>query len=153
MPRALRSDLACALACALALAAACGPAPAKGPNAPNAPLDTVDVTAKPDAQANLATDVVAAPHPDASGFAGALPPDFPKDVPLPEPSSLVDFGAHGVTVEVQAGVAAAKAAYVARLKANGFAPTADGSWRKGARQLGVTFADASGATRIAIEIH
>lgn len=134
---------------ALLVAAACGPAPEKRADAP---LDTVDVTAKPDAAATLETDGVAAPRADESGVAGVLPPDFPKDVPLPEPSSLVDFGERGVTVEVQSGRAQAQAAYFARLRANGFTAAADGSWQKGPRRLAIAFADASGATRITIDV-
>ena len=119
------------------------------------PLETVEVTDQPDASANLETDQVAAKRSDEGAMAGALPADFPRDVPLPEPSSLVDFTPHGVTVEVQSGLADAKASYLALLKRRGFVPGsggAGGAWTKGARTIGVTFADASGATRITIEI-
>ena len=116
------------------------------------PLETIDVTEKPDAEATLETDKVAAPRADALGVAGALPADFPQDVPLPKPSSLVDFTPHGVTLEVQAGRAEAKAAYLALLKARGFAPAGADVWQKGARRIGVAFADAAGATRITVEI-
>jgi hypothetical protein len=123
------------------------------PEAPGGkPLETVDVTAQPDATATLETDAVARPHPDTLRVAGALPADFPKDVPLPRPSSLVDFGARSVTFEVQRARAAASRAYIEQLEAAGFRAGADGSWQKGARRLRVAFADASGATRVTIEI-
>lgn len=155
MPRPHTSRHAGRLVTALAgslgllVAAACGRAPAR---TADAPLETVDVTAKPDAAATLDADRVEAPRADAAGFAGVLPPDFPRDVPLPEPSSLVDFGPKGITVEVQSPVARAKADYSARLRARGFAPAGDGSWTKGSRRLALAFADASGATRITIDV-
>ncbi len=144
---AITPTLACGLA--LLLGAACGRAPA---HRPEAPLDTVDVTAQPDAAATLAADGVAAPRADESGFSGVLPADFPKDVPLPERSSLVDFGPQGITVEVQSARARVEADYLARLRARGFSVTSDGSWQKGARRLALAFSDASGATRITIAI-
>ena len=115
-------------------------------------LETVDVTAKPDAAATVETDTVARPHPDEQSVAGALPADFPKEVPLPRPSSLVDFGARSVTFEVQRARAAASGDYLKRLEAAGFRAGADGTWQKGARRIRVAFADASGATRVTIEI-
>jgi hypothetical protein len=136
---------------ALAAGLACAPKPGANPGATPA-LDTVEVTAKPDAQASLAGDAVAAPRPEATGVAGVLPPDFPKDVPLPEPSSIVDFVPHGVTLEVQAPRAQAQSDYFARLRARHFASGAGGTWSDGKRTLRVAFADASGATRITIEI-
>jgi hypothetical protein len=129
--------------------AACRPASEKPRGKP---LETVDVTAQPDAAATIETDTVARPHPDTQSVAGALPADFPEDVPLPKPSSLVDFGARSVTFEVQRARAAASADYLKRLGAAGFRAGADGAWQKGARRIRVAFADASGATRITIEI-
>ena len=137
---------------ALLLAAgvvACRPAPEKRGDKP---LETVEVTAQPDAAATIETDTVARPHPDDQSVAGALPADFPKDIPLPRPSSLVDFGARSVTFEVQRARAAASGDYLKRLEAAGFRAGADGSWQKGARRIRVAFADASGATRVTIEI-
>lgn len=118
-----------------------------------APLETVDVTDRPDARADLATDGVARP-PAATeqGVAGALPADFPRDVPLPQPSSLVDFAARSVTLEVQQPQSVAREGYLARLRAAGFRVGADGVWQKGARRLRVGFANASGATRVTIEL-
>jgi hypothetical protein len=129
--------------------AACRPA-SEAPG--GKPLETVDVTAQPDAAATIETDTVARPHPDTQNVAGALPADFPKDVPLPKPSSLVDFGARSVTFEVQRARAAASVDYLKRLEAAGFRAGAGGLFEKGARRIRVAFADASGATRITIEI-
>ena len=150
--RRLRAPvLAALLALASGLAASgCRPKTPAGEK----PLETVEVTDQPDAAANVETDQVAKRAPE-SGMAGALPADFPRDVPLPEPSSLVDFTPHGVTVEVQSGLADAKASYLALLKRRGYVPSGgggSGAWTKGARTIGIAFADASGATRITIEI-
>lgn len=117
-----------------------------------APLETVDVTAAPDAAASLEGDVVAPPRADASAMAGALPESFPKEVPLPESASLVDFGADSVTLEVRAPLAEARAAYRKRLTAAGFAATGGDAWAKGARRIALAFAEEPGGTRITIEI-
>jgi hypothetical protein len=134
---------------AAALLAACG-----NPSAEKRekPLETVDVTDQPDASATLETDTVARPRTDGERVAGVLPADFPRDVPLPVPSSLVDFSPRSVTLEVQRARAAARDGYFAELRAAGFRALADDGWQKGARRLRVTFADASGATRITLEI-
>lgn len=116
------------------------------------PLETVDVTAKPDAAATLEADGVARPRTDGERVAGVLPADFPREVPLPVPSSLVDFSPRSVTLEVQRARAAARESYLAQLRASGFRAGADGDWQKGERRIRVAFADASGATRITIEI-
>jgi hypothetical protein len=133
----------------LLLLAACGPRTAS--DAPK-PLATVDVTDKPDAAASLATDAVAKPHADDTGIAGALPAGFPRDVPLPEPSSLVDFDSRSVTLEVQAPLAQARSSYERRLRAAGFAPAGESLWQSAARAVAVGCTARGGATRIRIEI-
>ncbi len=117
-----------------------------------ATLSTVEVTAKPDVGASLAADEVGAPLAQPTGIAGVLPDGFPRDVPLPEPSSLVDFTTRAVTLEVQLPESTARARYLARLAAAGFAAESDRLFRHGARRIAVDFAARSGATRITIEI-
>jgi hypothetical protein len=123
-----------------------------------APMPTVDVTEAPDAHASLDNEAVekrrAAP---AGGIAGMLPEGFPRDVPLPSPSSLVDFGSgsHGgasVTLEVQRAPDRALADYEAQLRAAGFRREGDGSWTLGSRRIGVSVASFSGIARISVEI-
>lgn len=135
-----------ALACLLALGCGRG---AKGPG--ERPLETVEVAAQPDAGASLAGDPVEAPRADAA-LAGALPRGFPREVPLPERASVVDFGERSVTLEVPSALGTARADYLGRLAAAGFAAGPDGEFARGERRIGVTFADAAGATRITIEI-
>lgn len=90
-----------------------------------AELDTVEVTAAPDADASLADEPVARPigMPPA-GVAGAVPGDFPREVPLPSPSSLVDFTAGGreksVTLVVDLPAAQVSAVYRRQLESAGF---------------------------------
>jgi catechol 2,3-dioxygenase-like lactoylglutathione lyase family enzyme len=145
----LRVRAARALAVAL-LALACGRAPAAKPAAE---LDTVDVTAKPDAAASLATDTVARAVGTAGAVAGALPADFPRDVPLPQPSSLIDFGPRSVTFEVEGTPAAALDAYSGRLRAAGFRAEPGGRWRRGSRRLAVAARPAAGgSSHLVLEI-
>lgn len=118
-----------------------------------AELDTVEVTAKPDAAASLATDTVAEPLAASGAVAGALPTDFPRDVPLPQPSSLVDFSERSVTFEVAASPDVAREDYARRLRAAGFGAEPGGRWRRGARRLAVAARPAGGgATQLVIEI-
>ncbi len=132
------------------LAVACGQSPAAKPSAE---LATVDVTAKPDAAATLATDTVARPVGESGAMAGALPADFPRDVPLPQPSSLIDFGPTSVTLEVEGTPEAAVSAYAGRLRAAGFRSEAGGRWRRGSRLLTVTGrAAAGGSSHLVVEI-
>jgi len=123
-------------------------------------LATVDVSAPIDAAASLAGDVVErrpAPAGSLPGVAGVLPDGFPRDLPLPTPSSLVDFdtGPHGgvrLALDVQAAPAAALAAYEARLRAAGFAPSQGGLWTRGARRIAVGVTPFSGAARVSVEL-
>ncbi len=137
-----------AVAATLVLAG-CPAAPSR--NAKQAP-PIEEVRAAPDAQASLAGDTVAAPVPRAGAVAGSLPADFPRDVPLPRPSSLVDFGPRSVTLEIEGSLEATRRSYEASLARAGYAVRADGSWRRGTRALRVTYGDHGGATRVEIEI-
>jgi len=94
-------------------------------SAPADELDTVDVTAQPDAESSLADERVARPiGMPAVGVAGALPGDFPREVPLPSPSSLVDFSTDGrersVTLVVDQPAAQVRNVYRRQLAAAGF---------------------------------
>lgn len=153
---ALAPLAALATLAALALAAGCSRGAPPAPGAA-APLPTVEVTEQPDAHASLAEEAVERRPVAPSGVAGVLPDDFPRDVPLPVPSSLVDFGrgARGgprIVLEVQAAPAAARAAYERRLRAAGFAPAAPGLWRRGAREVSVDVVPWQGAARVELEV-
>lgn len=142
-----------AVAVLAACAAESAPPPAGGE------LDTVDVAPAIDAAASLEADVVERrPAAPTGGVAGVLPEGFPTDVPLPTPSSLVDFGpgprgGASVTLEVAAAPAAALAAYAARLRAAGFVEQGDGVWARGPRRVAVAVAPFSGVARLTIEPH
>lgn len=116
-------------------------------------LETVDVAPSPDAEASLEGDVVERrPVAPAGGVAGALPEGFPRDVPVPTPSSLVDVGERTVTFEIASAPAAAEAAYRRRLHAAGFAPDAGGAWRRGPRALRFVVEPIHGVARLRLEI-
>jgi hypothetical protein len=141
----------------LAVAAFAGCARESAPPPTTDGLETVDVAPAIDAAASLEADVVerrlAAP---AGGVAGVLPEGFPTDVPLPTPSSLVDFGpgprgGESVTLEVASPPAAALAAYEARLRAAGFVDQGDGVWARGPRRVAVAVAPFSGVARLTLE--
>jgi len=138
---------------AAALLAACGGGSADAPQ----PLETVDVTEAIDAGASLEGDVVAQPiEPPPGAIAGALPADFPRDVPLPAPASLVDFatapGFRSVTLESAMTPDEARSAYERRLRGAGFRPDPSGAWRRGDRTLAVAVDSFHGAARITIRV-
>ncbi len=77
------------LTLAVGLLTACARAPgARGLD--DEQLETVEVDAGVTARLTPDGDSVAAPA--APELAGALPPDYPGDLPVPLPSSVVDFG-------------------------------------------------------------
>ena len=119
-------------------------------------LETVEVAPAIDAAASLEGDVVERRPVAPRGVAGVLPEGVPTDVPLPAPSSLVDFGpgprgGASVTLEVGSAPAAALAAYETRLRSAGFAADGDGAWKRGSRRVAVTVAPFSGVARLTIE--
>lgn len=84
----MKAGAAFALAALVLVAGACGGEPGTRSDG----LDTVEVTSKPDAAASLVDEQVARPIGlPAAGLSGSWPEDFPREVPLPSPSSLVDF--------------------------------------------------------------
>jgi len=133
-------------------ALACSPPPEKAPSIERR-LETVEVAAAPDAEASLEGDRLEPRV--ASGraaIAGVLPEGFPSDVPLPRPSSLVDFGPRSVTLEVDGGREGVRSAYLEQLAAAGFVARDGGRWQRANRSLRVDFAARAGATRVTIEI-
>lgn len=126
------------------------------PRQPEA-LETVDVTEAIDAEASLEGDVVAQPiEPPPGAISGALPSDFPRDVPLPAPASLVDFatapGWRSVTLESALAPEEARREYERRLRAAGFRADPSGAWRRGDRTLAVAVASFHGAARITVRV-
>jgi hypothetical protein len=132
----------------LALATACAPA-AEKPSAP-AELDTVDVTAAPDAALSTASD--AQERRQAPAFAGALPDGFPGDLPVVKPSSLVDFaeapeGGFVASFDTTEAPAAARAFLEGRLRAAGFRDAGGGTWTKPGRQVVLTLQPTGAGSR------
>lgn len=120
-------------------------------------LQTVDVTPQIDAAATLENDSVARPVGlPAGGIAGALPSDFPREVPLPSPSSLVDFSssAHetSVTLAVDLPPDQVRQTYLRQLAAAGFAARPDGSHARGGRTVRFGVAELHGATRLTVRV-
>jgi hypothetical protein len=155
--RALAARVLPAALALVALACSRAAPPAGDQAAAPAPLPTVDVAERPDAHASLAEEPVEKRPTAVGGVAGVLPDDFPRDVPLPEPSSLVDFGRGAlggprIVLVVQAAPAAARAAYEQRLRRAGFAPETAGVWRRGPRELRLEVEPWQGVARIAVEV-
>jgi hypothetical protein len=116
-------------------------------------LDTVDVGPPIDADASLEADAIErAVGLDTGGVAGALPEDFPADVPLPVPSTLVDFGRGWIELEVAGDREGVRTAYSRQLAAAGFAAGEDGRWRRAGRHLRVDVRGAGAAARVRIEV-
>ncbi|MCB9377865.1 MAG: hypothetical protein H6511_03765 [Holophagales bacterium] len=111
-------------------------------------LQTVDVSAAPDADATTELDVVATPR---AASVGVLPADFPKTIPLPAGGSLVDFGEGAAGSWIELVVAAppdeVSAEYRRRLSRGGFRESGGGVWARGSLRLKVAVAArAAGAT-------
>jgi len=142
------------LAC---LGSACAPAPERAPTGGER-LETVEVGAKLDAHASLEEDPIEIRRREPSGgISGVLPEGFPSDVPLPTPSSLVDFVAApgeglAVTLEVQSSPEVALAGYEAKLRAAGFGSRGGGVWSRERRRIRVSVDSFGGAARIRVEI-
>ena len=126
--------------------------------AENGHLETVEVGVKLDEYASLEEEPVEVRRREpASGIAGVLPEGFPGDVPLPTPSSLVDFVAEpgrglSVTLERQSPPEAARRSYEAKLRGAGFRDLGEGSWKRGERRIRVSVESFGGAARITVEI-
>jgi hypothetical protein len=92
-------------------------------------------------------------------MAGILPSDFPSDIPVFSPSSLVDFGSPGVERYVELdtpapirGVRASLEAQLASAGWSGSGPSGETLlFSKAGRQLRVVLEDLSAGTRIRYE--
>jgi hypothetical protein len=145
------------LAATLATLAPSGCARREAAPPPPPALETVDVAAQPDAHASLEADVVERRAAPPQGIAGVLPEGFPREVPVPSPSSVIDFGAgaHGgraVTFELPRGVRDAEADYRARLRRAGFESDDGGVWRRGGLAVRFEVVPVHGASRLTVEI-
>jgi len=87
---------ATALAVALLVLAACGEEARRRGGTPGGgePLEIEDVTPPVDAGLSTDNDVKGAKIDDAAtGISGVFPGDYPRDLPMHEPASIIDFGA------------------------------------------------------------
>ena len=133
---------------------ACGRKPTPGSDA-SKPLVTVEVHEGPEVGFTTANDEFAAPRPTQE-MAGILPSDFPSDVPVFSPSSLVDFGSPGaerfVELDTSAPIKGVRASLESQLSNAGW--NSSGStdeamvFVKSGRQLRVIVKDLSAGTRI-----
>lgn len=136
----------------LPMVGGCGPAPPAGEPAPPQ-ATTVEVGAAPDATLSTASDRVETRH--ESAFAGVLPTGFPKDVPVYEPSSLVDFGEGGgwsySVFQTSQDLAVARQRFQELLRARGWAADSAAGFVKQGRHLRVEFESAHPGARIRVE--
>ena len=133
---------ACALALASLLAAtlSCRQEPKAAPGP--AKLETQEVGAAPDATLSTEGDTVEHRRPSSS-FSGVLPGGFPKDLPVYEPSSLVDFGEDTagafVVFQTPDDLARARARYPAAIVGRGWARESGDAFSKAGRRVRVAF--------------
>lgn len=122
------------------------------------PLETVDVDEGPEAALTTEHDEFAAPRP-AQEIAGILPSDFPSDVPVFSPSSLVDFGSPGteryVELDTSAPIGRVRSSVESDLSSSGWSSSGSASealvFVKAGRELRVVLRDLSPGTRIRYE--
>lgn len=114
-----------------------------------APLETVDV--RPPPVIDLSNDPQAPAR--APALSGVMPEDFPPDLPLYLPASLVDFGSDGdrrsVSLLTATGVGVTLRELESRARAGGWTVTpADGGRRleKGGRSVRLVVEDAGPGT-------
>jgi hypothetical protein len=90
-------------------------------------------------------------------FAGVLPGNFPADVPVYHPATLVDFGAAAagrayVVFQTPDTPGVARPRFTKLVQARGYQVAADGATMvRGERVLRITYEDARPGTRIRIE--
>jgi len=133
---------------------ACGRKPTPGSDA-SKPLEIVEVDEGPEAGFTTANDEFAAPRPTQE-MAGILPSDFPSDVPVFSPSSLVDFGSPGaerfVELDTSAPITGVRASLESQLSNAGWSSSGSTDdamvFVKAGRQLKVIVKDLSAGTRI-----
>lgn len=122
------------------------------------PLETVDVDMGPEAALTTEHDEFAAPRP-AQEMAGVLPSDFPSDVPVFSPSSLVDFGSpetqRYVELDTSAPMSGVRASLESQLSNAGWSRSGSNAeaivFVKAGRELRVVLLDLSAGTRIRYE--
>jgi len=122
------------------------------------PLETVDVDAGPEAELTTDFDEFATPRPTQE-MAGVLPSDFPSDVPVFVPSSLVDFGSPGgerfIELDTSAPLDGVRTSVSSQLSSTGWSSSDSNGetlvFRKASRELRVVLQDLSAGTRIRYE--
>jgi hypothetical protein len=118
----------------------------------------VDVDVGPEAELTTDFDEFAAPRPTQE-MAGVLPSDFPSDVPVFVPSSLVDFGSPGgelfIELDTSAPLVGVRASVSSQLSSTGWSSSDSNGetlvFRKAGRELRVVLQDLSAGTRIRYE--
>ena len=141
----------------LLMVGACGGNKTPGDEA-SKPLETVDVDEGPEAGLTTEFDEYAAARP-VQEMAGILPSDFPSDVAVFSPSSLVDFGSPGterfVELDTSAPIEGVRATLESQLSSSGWRSSGSGgdvlTFTKAGRQLRVVLQDLSAGTRIRYE--
>jgi len=148
-----RADLLVPALLLLALAA-CDRAP-RGQRAPAGELETVEVAPPPDAGASLAGDEVERRRQE-SGLAGILPSDFPRDLPLPLPASLIDTERGGGEVAIllasPSACGALRESHRVQLLAAGWREEGEGSFRQGGRRAAVSYRDSRPGCHLRIAV-
>jgi hypothetical protein len=118
-------------------------------------LPTVDVGRPVDAHATTAGDAVEVRHEAPGGISGQLPGGFPRELPLPGPAGVVDFGPGeaGPWIELVAprAAAAVEAAYRRELAAAGFTAGPQGRFARGTLAVRVTVAPRGAGASVRIE--
>lgn len=89
------------------------------------PLETVRIEEPADAVFDPASDV--REERDGPSFAGVLPADFPSDLPIYEPSALVDYGVDFVELSTSASASQILASLREKARAQGWTSTATDS--------------------------
>ena len=121
-------------------------------------LETVEVGGGPDAE--LTTELDEKARQVAVEVGGVLPSDFPSDLPVFLPSSVVDFGqlpAGGSFVEVDSPVPVdeVRSSLASQLQRSGWSVEAIGgasnTYSKGGHRVRLTLTDLTSATRIRYE--
>lgn len=133
---------------------ACGRGP-RGQQAPGGELETVEVAPPPDAGASLAGDEVERRRQEG-GLAGILPSDFPRDLPLPLPASLIDTERGGGKVAIllasSSSCGALREAHRLQLFAAGWREEGVGSFRQGGRRAAVAYRDSRPGCQVRIAV-
>ena len=149
-----RADPRLAALLLLAALAACGRSP-RAERAPGEELETVEVAPPPDAGASLAGDEVERRR-EGGGLAGILPSDFPGDLPLPLPASLIDVerdgGGLAILLASPAECDALAREHRLRMLAAGWREEGPGRFRLGARRAEVALRDSRPGCHVRIAV-